>query len=1308
MTTCASTTSRVVTTREWYGTNTRRARDSARARVRARGHGEGFESSRATTRERVAREVREMRERARERVGGCVRGGGDGEHGEHHVDGDGEDGAIARFKQMEAEMRVEMERERRRAEDVERDARARRETLEEELRAVREVVVTLERAVLDGERAREEARERYERDIGEMREDAARATRERDEDAERAQSDIERIEHEREDVRAALERALEVQGELEQRLDVASERHKDARREVEGLARELDEATRRTSALMSEKADAERRVDELVVELAALHEEKRVVEGRLDEAERNAGEVERETIAAMQRELDEARAALANALDDKDVVEKRIDEINREIVMLSEENSSVKRDLAEMSARMDVAAEHNASLLAELERVDADAAKTAGDDIEALKRELEGAVKGRTAALEDAQRLGEMLQQAKRDVADAELENARLREDLANAEASGNTDADVKLFEQLVKAQQEEIDELHEIVNTLTLQTNALMDEAAFTSEESQATRDIDSSRVASPSQHVDDEAAPAPLVTPAQIPEVVVPAETGIDAQVAAHVRKVKAEVEEHLLLALESEAADFVGAQEAASRFASLNAARFKDGVYYFVGDVRAGQRARVLYNRHTPSPMSRDGQCFIHVGFDNWVNGAATKTGMTPLPHDSHDRNVDHRVRDQGDWWVVEFPVPEGAATIDFVFSDADNKFDNNANGDYHCGISDGKSREEKIAARIAAQRKAKQGTMEKSIARAGQRAAKLMRSRAEALAHAEATATLNRVYTTPYQPAAGGEATIHYRPEGGPLTHAGTIYCQGSWNRWNHPYDFGPLEMHASDDAPGTFELTLHVPSDAHVMDFVFTDRDVPGAGAYDSNDRADYHATIVGGTGHAPKLHIVHIAVEMAPIAKVGGMGDVVTALARATMEDGHDVDVIVPKYDCMDYTAVDGLHRIGSVKHDNVDVDVYRGWVEDVPTTFLHPRNGFFDVGCIYGRGDDHVRFGFFSAAALTWMRSRNEQVDIIHAHDWQTAPVVWGKYPKAVTALTLHNLQFGVDLIKRGMEACDIATTVSPTYANEVRDHGAVQHAQRKFVGIRNGIDTDIWDPSVDEFLPLTYDASTVTAGKRAAVAALSERLKLNHPEGAPVVGVVSRLTAQKGIHLIKHACHRALERGATFVLLGSAPDGAHQHEFNMLAQDMANKYPGRSGFMFKYDEAFSHMMYAGCDFLLVPSMFEPCGLTQMIAMRYGAVPVVRSTGGLRDTVFDVDNDADRASSAGLSTNGFSFDGTQTSDMDYALNRALDAYYDKPRWSSLALPKRVMTQDWSWRAPAKLYVDRYWRAVKKKRESSS
>jgi starch synthase len=230
------------------------------------------------------------------------------------------------------------------------------------------------------------------------------------------------------------------------------------------------------------------------------------------------------------------------------------------------------------------------------------------------------------------------------------------------------------------------------------------------------------------------------------------------------------------------------------------------------------------------------------------------------------------------------------------------------------------------------------------------------------------------------------------------------------------------------------------------------------------------------------------------------------------------------------------------------------------------------------------------------------------------------------------------------------------------------------------------------------------------VVEGKAAAREELRRRVGLTAWGDKPLVGVVSRLTKQKGTHLIAHAAWRTVERGGQFVLLGSAPDPKVQAEFDALARSVGGE---NAAFAFSFDEPLSHLIYAACDIILVPSMFEPCGLTQMIAMRYGAVPVVRATGGLRDTVFDVDADKARAAwelegstdweADGVdATNGFSFDGTDPGALDYALNRALDAYYNDRAWFH-SLQQRVARQDWSWNKPAVDYIQLYYAALSSK-----
>ncbi|MED6160549.1 Soluble starch synthase 3, chloroplastic/amyloplastic, partial [Stylosanthes scabra] len=364
-------------------------------------------------------------------------------------------------------------------------------------------------------------------------------------------------------------------------------------------------------------------------------------------------------------------------------------------------------------------------------------------------------------------------------------------------------------------------------------------------------------------------------------------------------------------------------------------------------------------------------------------------------------------------------------------------------------------------------------------------------------------------------------------------------------------------------------------------------------------------------------------------------------------------------------------------------------------------------RIEFFWVGCVYGRNNDAERFGFFCHAALEFLLQSGFHPDIIHCHDWSSAPVAWlfkENYvhyglSKAQVVFTIHNLEFGAHFIAKAMKYSDKATTVSPTYAREVAGNPAVSPNLHKFHGIINGIDPDIWDPYNDNFIPVPYTSENVVEGKRAAKQALQERLGLKRAD-LPLVGIITRLTHQKGIHLIKHAIWRTLERGGQVVLLGSAPDPRIQNDFQNLANQLHSSHSDQARLCLSYDEPLSHLIYAGADFILVPSIFEPCGLTQLTAMRYGSIPVVRKTGGLYDTVFDVDHDKDRAQAQGLEPNGFSFDGADAGGVDYALNRAISAWYEGRDWFN-SLCKRVMEQDWSWNRPALDYLELYHAARK-------
>jgi starch synthase len=652
---------------------------------------------------------------------------------------------------------------------------------------------------------------------------------------------------------------------------------------------------------------------------------------------------------------------------------------------------------------------------------------------------------------------------------------------------------------------------------------------------------------------------------------------------------------------------------------------------------------------------------------------------------------------------------------AAQLDFSFAaagagegGAPAAWDDAAGADYHTPVA-GAPSGARLAALVLSALAAAGAGEEAAAADAARRRALRKAELKAAAAAARARALRSRLFTDPSAPRAGAPVTVYYNPDRTVLRGRPDVYARGGFDRraGGGAACFLPAKMApAVPEAGGLGWLaaTLDLPADASVLDLTFLDAPDAHGGFADANGGRGYVLEVVGGRGAPPApLRVAHVAAEMAPIAKAGGLGDVVTALGRAVQEEGHAVEIVLPKYDCLNYALVEGLVLVGDFFVGNVQVKAWRGRVEGLVTTFLEPTDGSVWVGAIYTEmGRDRGRFGLFCAAALEWLtrHAPEGRPDVVHAHDWQSAPVLAGaRAAGAAAAFTIHNLNYGADLIGLGMAEADVATTVSPTYASEVAGHPSVAPHLEKFVGVRNGIDFDAWDPETDAALPRNYAVADAAAGKAAAKAELRARLGL--AEGAvPLVAVVTRLTHQKGVHLIKHAAWRAAERGAQFVLLGSAPDPKVQAEFEALAEDLRRAYPDRARLWFAYDEPLSHLIYAAADLLLVPSIFEPCGLTQMIAMRYGAVPVVRRTGGLADTVFDLDDDAARAAAAGLPMNGFSFDGADAAGLDYALNRALDAWYDRPLWEGLV--ERVMSLDWSWAGPAREYVDLYYRAVQR------
>lgn len=742
---------------------------------------------------------------------------------------------------------------------------------------------------------------------------------------------------------------------------------------------------------------------------------------------------------------------------------------------------------------------------------------------------------------------------------------------------------------------------------------------------------------------------------------------------------------------------------------------------GVFKWVPLPTAGATSTLCYNKAHGS-LREAADVVVHWGYDGWWQEDIAHMPLSklsplqveelglveaePLLETRQQQSRQQQQQQHGeeeqdqDWWAIDIEVPSTTATVDFVVSDSsEGTWDNNGRADFHTSVGgalSGRALLKQLISLLRAPKAQEEAQADAEASRARHRI--LAKAGAQRRRREVQRATL---YTEPVTPQAGRSVTVYYNPSASVLRTCPEVWLRGSWNRWSHDKWITPRRMTQADPSGYLkfLKAEVEVPQDAYVMDVVFSDTGEKHGGFYDNNNGLDYHIGCTRSTVQPPPLRIVHVTVEMAPIAKVGGMGDVVTALGRAVQDEGHEVTVVMPKYDVLRYDDIVDLRRVRDFWHNGVQVSAWQGIVEELSTIFLEPQNGFFWVGCVYGRNDDASRFGWFCGAAAEYIRTSDLGPDVIHCHDWPTAPVTWSDIGGARTMFTIHNLNYGADLIGRAMASANVATTVSPTYAREVSGQPSIAPHMAKFFGIRNGIDQQIWDPEQDEFLPMNYDADSVTQGKAAAKAELRQRFGLAM-EDKPLAAVVTRLTHQKGTHLIKHAAWRTLERGAQFVLLGSAPDPKVQGEFEALARDLAGQYSTQARLHFEYDEPLSHLIYAAADILLVPSMFEPCGLTQMIGMRYGSVPVVRRTGGLADTVFDLDDDCERAAAEGQIPNGFSFDGTDSNALDYALNRALTYYFDhKEDWQDLT--QRIMRQDWSWDSPALDYADAYYLAMK-------
>lgn len=485
-------------------------------------------------------------------------------------------------------------------------------------------------------------------------------------------------------------------------------------------------------------------------------------------------------------------------------------------------------------------------------------------------------------------------------------------------------------------------------------------------------------------------------------------------------------------------------------------------------------------------------------------------------------------------------------------------------------------------------------------------------------------------------------------------------------------------------------------------------------------------------------GRSPRLGILMVASEVAPWAKTGGLADVLSSLPEALDHWGHRVTVVLPRYRGVIVPSGRALERAVTLGSRTYSVWCHisrmseRRRVIFIDCPELFDREGYYTAG---GQEfpDNAQRFALLSAAALDVAEatSETEPVDIIHTHDWQaglvpallrSTPARWPHLAGAGTVFTIHNLLYQglfartvvpsvglgwewftlergefwgqFSFLKVGITATDYVTTVSPTYARETLTpefgygfEGVLAARGERYVGILNGIDTNVWDPASDEWLPATYSAAAL-AGKAMCKRALLEQFRLPVGDDAlarPLVGMVSRLVRQKGLDLIEAASASLVALDATWVFLGSG-----EPRYEQLLRGLAERHPARVAVRIGFDEPLAHLVEAGADIFLMPSVFEPCGLNQMYSLRYGTVPVVHGVGGLDDTIQPYTARARRA-------NGLKFREPTGDALLKTMRQAVRLYGNRPVWESLM--RQGMAEDHSWETSAKEYVRVYRRA---------
>ena len=473
------------------------------------------------------------------------------------------------------------------------------------------------------------------------------------------------------------------------------------------------------------------------------------------------------------------------------------------------------------------------------------------------------------------------------------------------------------------------------------------------------------------------------------------------------------------------------------------------------------------------------------------------------------------------------------------------------------------------------------------------------------------------------------------------------------------------------------------------------------------------------------------MKILYATSEAVPFCKTGGLADVAGSLPPALAEQNAEVAVILPmyrrvkdkfgeelKFECYDFVDLGWRHcycGLFSTEKDGV-------------TWYFIDNEQYFNRPDLYGYDDDNERFAFFSRAVVRMLHHLKFWPDVIHCNDWQTALIpIYLKddgvreeqFRSIKTALSVHNVEyqgrtgldalgniFGLDagwandgtimmdgdvnLLKGALLCADAINAVSPTYANELKQayfahrlEGIMSQCDYKLSGVLNGIDMKRYDPSADAVITKNYSITDMS-GKAENKAALQRMMGLKEEADTPIIALVSRLVSHKGLDLICEVLHDIMELPVQVVILGKG-----DQRFEEFFDWAAKQYPGRLGVRLDYNEALSTAIYSGADLFLMPSKSEPCGLSQMIAMRYGTVPIVRETGGLKDTVHAYQAELD-------SGNGFSFAEYNAQDMLYVIREAVELYKNEPE-AFARLRQRAMEGDFSWARSAKEYLNIYY-----------